>query len=160
MKPWVKDLISYVIIFLAVVIIRTFVATPVRVTGVSMYPTLSGTEIMILNKLGKIERMKVVVIDRGSDDKIIKRVIGLPNEEVAIINNIIYINDKPLTDKYGQGDMEDMQKIKLAYDEYFVLGDNRDESLDSRIIGPIKVGKIMGTTKLVIYPARKIGNIK
>lgn len=160
MKPWVKDLISYVIIFLAVVIIRTFVATPMRVTGVSMYPTLSGTEIMILNKLGKIERMKVVVIDRGSDDKIIKRVIGLPNEEVAIINNIIYINDKPLTDKYGQGDMEDMQKIKLAYDEYFVLGDNRDESLDSRIIGPIKVGKIMGTTKLVIYPARKIGNIK
>ncbi|HOZ89113.1 MAG TPA: signal peptidase I, partial [Bacilli bacterium] len=116
MKPWVKDLISYVIIFLAVVIIRTFVATPVRVTGVSMYPTLSGTEIMILNKLGKIERMKVVVIDRGSDDKIIKRVIGLPNEEVAIINNIIYINDKPLTDKYGQGNTEDMQKIKLAYD--------------------------------------------
>ena len=159
MKQWMKDLISYVIIFLTVIILRTYVATPVRVVGTSMVPTLTGNEIMILNKLGRIERYKIVVVDFGKDEKIIKRAYGLPEETIEIKDNVIYINDKAIEDKYGDGLMSDYPRTKLAYDEYFVLGDNREDSMDSRIFGPVKFGKIMGTSKLVIYPVGKFGNV-
>ncbi len=159
MKPWMRDLISYIIIFAAVVIVRTFVATPVRVSGISMFPTLTGTEIMILNKLGKIQRFEVVVVDHAKEGKVIKRVFGLPGETIEIKDNIVYINDKAITDRFGVGHMANYPRTELEYDEYFMLGDNRDNSMDSRYFGPIKFGKIMGTTKLVIYPISKFGNI-
>lgn len=132
--------------------------TPVKVSGQSMSPTLSGTEIMMLNRLGEIDRYDIVVIEKG-DEKIIKRVYGMPGEKIQVLDNKIYINDQEITDNYGDGSTSDTEAITLGKDEYFVLGDNREDSLDSRLLGPIKEGKIMGTTKLVIYPLRKFGNV-
>jgi len=157
-KKTFKELIPYIVIIIVVVIIRTYIITPVRVTGESMYPTLHDGEIMLLYKLTDFKRNDIVVIDTDSSDGyIIKRVIALPGETVSYENGTLYINDKKQSDKYADGITEDFKRIKLAKDEYFVMGDNRSWSKDSRIIGPVKEKDILGTTNITIFPFNKIG---
>lgn len=159
-----KELIPYIVILVGVILIRSFLVTPVRVSGMSMYDTLNGGEIMLLFKQGNIERYKMVVadmiVDGKKDDTIIKRVYGLPGERIKCEKGIIYINDKKIEDNYGYGVTNDFKEVTLKEDEYFLLGDNREISLDSRYIGPVKRHDIEGTTSLVIWPFKKIGNIK
>ena len=101
LKRVIKELIPYIIILLVVVLIRSYIVTPVMVSGTSMSPTLKGHEIMILNKLDKkYSRFEIVVLKTNHED-IIKRVIGLPGETISCENNIIYINSHKLEDKYG-----------------------------------------------------------
>lgn len=157
-KKIIKDLIPYIIILILVILFRSFIATPVKVDGKSMFPTLSGNEIMILNKLGKIDRFDIVVVKNNNDD-LIKRVVGLPGETIEIINNNVYIDGKKIDDIYGSGESSDYAKRKLEKNEYFVLGDNRENSMDSRTIGPIKDTQIEGTTSFVIFPFNKLGNV-
>lgn len=160
-KKILKDLLPYVIIIIVVILVRTFIATPVRVNGASMYPTLKGKEIMLLNKLGKIDRFDIVVLKiEEEDDNLIKRVIALPGESIEIKDNTIFINDKALSDKYGLGNTYSIDKITLKDDEYYVLGDNRIISMDSRVFGPIKKKDIKGTTNFVMYPFKSIGKVE
>ena len=91
---------------------------------------------------------------------IIKRIIGLPGESVAYIDGKLYINEKAAQDKYALSDMEDFEEVKLAGDEYFVMGDNRKVSQDSRAIGPVKKSQILGKTNIIIYPFNKFGIVK
>ena len=161
MKKFIKDLIPYVVILVVVVLIRTFIVTPVRVNGTSMVPTLDGGEIMILNKLGHIDRYDIVVLDiEEEQEELIKRIIGLPGETVEIKNNEVYINDELLGEEYGYGVTYNIDKITLKDDEYFVLGDNRIVSKDSRVFGAVKKENIKGTTKFVVYPFKKFGTVK
>ena len=160
MKKFIKDLIPYLIIIVVVVLIRSFIVTPVKVNGSSMNPTLKGNEIMILNKLGKIDRYDIVVLKLDDADNLIKRVIGLPGETIEIKNDKIYINGKEINDEYGYGETSNVSKIKLNNDEYFVLGDNRLVSLDSRTFGPINQKDINGTTDIIIYPFKAFGKVK
>lgn len=155
----IKELLPYIIIFIVVLLIRAFVATPIKVNGNSMYKTLDGTEFMILNKLANIDRFDIVVVDSHSDE-LIKRIYGLPGEKISIENNTIYINDKKLEDNYANGETSDYESITLADDEYFILGDNRTVSLDSRIIGPVKKKQIKGTTNFILYPFNRFGKLK
>ncbi len=168
---FIKSLMPYLIIIVVVVLIRSFVITPIKVTGSSMYPTLDGGEIMILNKLSSIKRFDVVIVKRNNDsESIIKRVIGLPGDTVEVRNDVVYINDEELNpDKYGYLDANLVGLDKLSYstdkitlddDEYFVLGDNRLNSIDSHIFGPVKKEEIKGRARLVIFPFKKIGLIK
>jgi signal peptidase I len=151
---------SYVIIILFVVLFRTYIATPVMVSGSSMDPTLKDKEIMILNKMDKkYERFEIVVLKTEHGD-IIKRVIGLPGETISIENSNIYINSRKIKDKYGSGKTSDVKKIKLGKDEYFVLGDNRGNSMDSRYYGPFKINKIKGSTGFIIFPFSKFGKVE
>lgn len=159
MKKMLKEIYPYIIIVVVVVLIRTFIVTPVLVKGQSMFPTLSGNELMILNKLAKIERYDIVVIDDKEEDHIIKRVYGMPGDRILCEDNTIYINNKAVEDKYGYGETEDFDQIKLDEDEYFVLGDNRIVSKDSRLIGPVKENDVKGTAKLIIFPFNKISLI-
>ncbi len=157
---FIKSLLPYITIIIVVVLIRTFIITPVRVDGSSMYPTLNGGEIMILNKLGKINRLDIVVVKTESEDNIIKRVIGMPGETVELKDEKIYINDEEFEDTYGFGttyNTNSMPKVLLKDDEYFVMGDNREVSLDSRVLGPINKKDIKGTTSLVIFPFKSFG---
>ena len=145
MKKIIKQLIPYIVIIIVVVLIRSFVVTPVIVVGDSMKPTLNEGQILILNKLdyrfNEIERYDIVVIKVGKSE-IIKRVIGLPGETIEYRNNILYIDGHEETSDYNF-DTEDftLKSIcncdKIPEDKYLVLGDNRQVSSDSRIIGLI-----------------------
>ncbi len=155
----IKELLPYILILIVVLLVRTFIATPIKVNGNSMYKTLDGTEFMILNKLAKIDRYDIVVVD-AKEDELIKRVYGLPGEKIAIENNAIYINDKKIEDVYAYGETSSYESITLGSDEYFVLGDNRLVSLDSRSIGPVKKSQIKGTTNFILYPFNRFGKLE
>ncbi len=160
MKKALKELIPYIIILIVVVLIRSYIVTPVMVSGTSMSPTLKGREIMILNKLDKkYTRFEIVVLKTDHDD-IIKRVIALPGETISCKNNKIYVNSRKLEDKYGSGITSDFDKITLGKDEYFVLGDNRENSMDSRYYGAFNKKKIKGSTKIIVFPFNRIGKVK
>ncbi len=158
----VKELIPYVIIVLVVILIRTFIVTPIAVQGDSMVPTLKGNELMILKKYDKdYQRFDIVVVDKSVyKDSLIKRVIGLPGETIEYSHNKLYINGKELKDTYAYGETESFKTITLGKDEYFLMGDNREVSLDSRILGPIKKDKIKGTVGIILYPFNRFGKVK
>ncbi|MBS5805636.1 MAG: signal peptidase I [Firmicutes bacterium] len=157
----IKEIIPYIVIVLVVVLIRTFIITPVRVDGDSMKNTLKNGDILLLYKLGSINRLDIIVLDEEKDnEKIIKRVIGLPGETVAIKKGKIYINDKVIDDEYAYGETSDYDKVTLEDDEYFILGDNRLISKDSRYFGPIKKSEIKGKIVFRLFPFTKIGTVQ
>ncbi len=157
------DFLPYIIIVLVVLIIRSFIATPVRVNGSSMETTLLNGETMILNKLAikvkGVNRWDIVVI-KTSDSFIIKRVIALPGETIKYEDDTLYINNKEVKDNYSLSETEDFKEIVLDKDEYFVMGDNRYVSQDSRVVGPIKKETIIGKTNIRLFPIDKLGLIK
>ncbi len=162
-KVWnsIKD---YVYIVLAVLIIRTYIVTPAIVDGDSMNNTLLDGQIVILNKItyrfNDVNRFDIVVIENREDnDKIIKRIIGLPNEKIRYIDNKLYINDKLIETNLSFKDTKDFE-YETKNDEYFVLGDNRVVSKDSRILGNFKKEDIVGKVSIRIYPLDRIGSIK
>ena len=157
----IKEVIPYVVIVVVVVLIRTFIITPVRVDGDSMKNTLKNGDILLLYKLSSINRFDIIVLDEEKDnEKIIKRVIGLPGETVAIKKGKIYINDKVIDDEYAYGETSDYDKVTLEDDEYFILGDNRLISKDSRYFGPIKENEIKGKIVFRLFPFTKIGTVQ
>jgi len=156
MKHFIKEIIPYVIIIIVVLLIRTFIITPVNVDGPSMNDTLHDNDIMLLKKFDKTyERNEIVVFSRNSD-RLVKRIIGLPGEKIKCVSGIIYINNEEYEDKYALGTTDDFEEVKLGNNEYFVMGDNRGNSLDSRIFGPISDSQIIGTTDLIIFPFNRI----
>lgn len=157
----IKEIIPYIVIVVVVVLIRTFIITPVRVDGDSMKNTLKNGDILLLYKLGSINRLDIIVLDEEKDnEKIIKRVIGLPGETVAIKKGKIYVNDKVIDDEYAYGETSDYDKVTLEDDEYFILGDNRLISKDSRYFGPIKKSEIKGKIVFRLFPFTKIGTMQ
>ena len=154
-----KEFLPYIIIIIVVVSIRMFIITPVRVNGDSMNPTLKSNQIMLLNKVTKPKRFNIVVIDLPSE-RLIKRVIGLPGETIEVVDNVILINGEEIADLYGDGMTYDFGSITLESDEYFVMGDNRENSKDSRFYGPFKKKNIEGKTNIIIYPFNSFGFVK
>lgn len=156
----IKELIPYIVIILVVVLVRTFIITPVRVDGNSMNNNLKDGDILLLYKLGKIERFDIVVLNEEYDDEIIiKRIIGMPGDTIEIKKDKIYVNDEEIDDKYGYGETSDFDKIELEDDEFFILGDNRLISKDSRYFGAVKKDEILGKTIFRIFPFNKIGTV-
>lgn len=159
MKDKIKQIIPYIIILVIVILLKTYVFTTVRVNGSSMYSTLHDNDIMVLDKLSyrfnDIKRFDIVVVDIETS-KIIKRVIALPNETIEYKDNVLYIDGKVVKDKYRKVDMDDFI-YTLGKDEYFVMGDNRGDSIDSRILGSINKNQIMGKTKVILFPLNRIG---
>lgn len=161
-KIWdnIKD---YVFIVIAVLIIRTFVVTPALVSGASMDNTLADGQLVIINKFiyrfNDIERFDIVVISNElNDDKIIKRVIGLPNEKIEYKDNKLYINDKLMEVNFKHKQTDDFT-YTTKEGEYFVLGDNRPVSKDSRMLGTFTKDKFIGRVKYRLFPFTKFGKI-
>lgn len=164
------------ILYIAVVafvcfLIITFVGQRTTVSGQSMEPLLQDGDNLILDKLTyhfrEPERFDVVVFDQTEEDHYIKRVIGLPGETVQIIDGYVYINGEKLEDDvYGKevmlSGMRAEQPVTLGEDEYFVLGDNRNYSRDSRDpgVGNVKRSQILGRAWLRFWPLNKLEFIR
>ncbi len=156
----IKEILPYVLIIIAVILIRTFIITPVRVDGASMDQTLEDGQILLLYKLSNIDYGDIVVLDEEKEGEIIiKRIIGMPKDTVSIKDNTVYVNDEELEEDYAYGETSDYEEITLGDDEYFILGDNRPISKDSRYFGPVKEDEIIGKVIFRLWPFNKFGTI-
>lgn len=177
----------FVVSAIIILLFVNFVAHPVRVDGRSMYPTLKDGEFGFTNVggvlLNGVERGDIVVVtmeEEGQKTHWVKRVIGLPGDTVSCVNDVVYINGKvldetkyiapdyrqSLVDKFGyfnkvpnadNTNVEDFEEVKLGDDEYYVMGDNRPYSKDSRYVGPVKKSQIFAKKMLVLLPISDIG---
>lgn len=132
-----------------------------------MVPTLLDGDIMVLDKIGYringLKRFDIVVI-KYNNEKIIKRVIGLPGDYIEYKDNILYVNGKEIKEKYKRDitnnfSLKDLGYEKIPENKYLVLGDNRSISKDSRIIGLIDKEDIEGYTGIIVFPFKRIGNV-
>ncbi len=161
MKKILKELLPYVIIVLAVILIRTYIVTPVTVDGPSMQSTLYTNDVMLLFKINKnnLQRYDIVVLKHGTD-RLIKRLIALPGERIKCVDGKIYINDEEKSNEYGYGSNFDFDEVTLGDDEYFVMGDNREDSLDLRYFGAVKKDQILGNVNYILFPFNRFGSFK
>lgn len=177
MKDVVKEIFStvlYILIVLAVTyLVITFVGQRTQVKGSSMEPTLSDNDNLIVDKISyrfkDPQRFDIIVFpfQYEEDTYYIKRIIGMPGETVYIDGDgTIYIDGEVLYENYGREIMisagRASEPIELAEDEYFVLGDNRNNSSDSRdpSVGNIHRDKIIGKTWLRIWPLSEFGILR
>ena len=167
MNKVVKEILSYALIIILVLLFKHYIMSPIRVDGDSMNPTLKNGDIMLLNEIGKksIDRFDIVVIDT-EEDVIVKRVIGLPGDRIKYVDNKLYVNDKEVEEPFEHDVTHNFELLELGTDnvpinEYFVLGDNRNNSKDSRIIGFIKYYQIRGNViKTILFPFSRWGKVK
>ncbi len=165
---FIKEISVYIIIVVVIVLLKIYVISPIRVNGTSMDPTLKNGDIMILNKIGyritKIKRFDIVVI-KYKDELLIKRVIGLPGEKIKYVNNTLYVNGKKLDEEFDKTytynfSLKEIGSTTVPDDSYFVLGDNREVSKDSRSIGFIDREDIVGKSSLTLFPFNRFGTKK
>ena len=177
----------FVVSAIVILLFVNFVAHPVRVDGRSMYPTLKDGEFGFTNVggvlLNGVKRGDIVVVtmeEKGQKTHWVKRVIGMPGDTVSCVNDVVYINGKvldetkyidpdyrqSLVDKFGYSnkvpnadntDVVDFEEVKLKDDEYYVMGDNRPYSKDSRYVGPVKKSQLFAKKMLVLLPISDIG---
>ena len=168
MKSKIKNVSSYIVIIILALLIKQYVFSPIKVNGTSMYPTLNDGDIMILNEIGYymngVERFDIVVV-KNDGDRIIKRVIGLPGDKVRYHDNKLYINDEEVEENFTHDvthnfDLSEIGEDVIPNGYYFVVGDNRGNSHDSRSIGLIKKSDIKGKANLIIFPFNRIGKVK
>lgn len=164
----VEFIIYIALILLCVFWVPEHVIQRTVVKGESMEETLHEGESLLVNKLSFYEPSRydiIVFYPQGEevDEYYVKRIYGLPGETIQITGNDIYINGEKIEDNYAKNAMDDSgiaeEPLTLADDEYFVLGDNREVSLDSRDpdVGPVKEKNIAGHVVLRIWPLSKFG---
>lgn len=168
-KEFVKDFIKYIIVIIVVLIIFTYVISIQQVIGKSMEPNFYQNDIVLISKLNykihDIKRKDVVVFEYNEYKNLIKRVIGLPGDKIEYKNNTLYINDKAYKEDYINTKTDDFSLKDLEYntipdDMYLVLGDNRENSLDSRNFGLIKKEQVIGKVVLRFWPLNRLKIIK
>lgn len=163
-----KQVFPYLAIILIVLLIKKYAFGTVLVNGHSMEDTLKNGDFMILDKMSyrfhEIDRFDIVVVQVGKQ-RLIKRVIGLPNETISYEDNVLYINGKKLEDKHSKKVTQDFDLhlfdlTSIPEGCYFVMGDNRTDSLDSRSFGVIEEQDILGKANFILYPFHRFGNVK
>ena len=175
-KKYLYPVIEMVLLVVVTICIFRYVVIPVRIDGISMENTLHDDTVALINAIGvkkeNIKRFDIVVVNSEElNEKIIKRVIGLPGETVEFKDDVLYIDGVEVKQTFL--DEEFVEESKTIYNtklftedfkvtvgegEYFVMGDNRDNSTDSRIIGLVPAYEIEGTTNFAIFPFDRFGN--
>jgi len=160
---WIRDLFISVA---SSVLIITFLYQPVRVEGTSMLPRLEDRDRLFINKfvyhISAIERGDVVVFryPRDLEKSYIKRVIALPGDRLRIDHGQVWLNGRPLDEDYVPDEYRDsrsMDEMIVPEDCYFMMGDHRSISSDSREFGPVERSLIYGKAVFVYWPARDAG---
>lgn len=164
-------LFKQVLVVLALVFfLRGFILIPIQVSGNSMKNLLHQGDTVVMEKISKIKRFDVIVFTRPDGSTLVKRVIGLPGDKVAVKEDQLYINNKVVSEPFLAKEKEKDDSLlpytadfslvdltgeeKLGEDMYFVMGDNRRMSKDSRSFGPISASEIMGKARFVYYPLK------
>jgi len=175
---WIKGILLTLVLFY---LIRYFIFIPIIVEGDSMMPTLENDDRVIVNKIGpsltSFDRFDVVVF-KVDDTRYVKRIIGLPGDTISYQDDELYINGKKVEEPFIEEMKNNMHKYgKVTYDftleeitgdtkvpegHYFVLGDNRLYSLDSRDkrVGFVKEEDLIGCVELIMYPFNRIQLVK
>jgi signal peptidase I len=163
---WLRDLVFSA---LASILIITFLYQPVRVEGTSMLPRLEDRDRLFINKfvyhIKAISRGDIVVFRYPEDEEksYIKRVIGLPGDRLRIIQGQVFINGHPISEPYVPGQYRDERsytEITIPPDHYFMMGDHRLISQDSRMFGPVARELIYGKAVFVYWPAKDAGVVR
>ena len=179
-KPSILSIIwswiwSFIVAFIIVGGVYFFLGRPFTVSGASMYPTLHNGDRMVLSKVGDIHRFDVVIL-KAPDENVeyIKRVIGMPGDTIEMKSGVLYINGKKVEQPFINTEALAKQTVfmddftlesltgesKVPEGKYFVLGDNRGVSKDSRMIGFIDRSAIEGKAVFTIWPFGRIGGQK
>jgi len=153
---------------LSVLLLRGFLLIPVEVLGDSMENTLAPQDMLIMSKVSPVNRFDVVVLELEDHETLVKRVIGLPGDSLKFEEGKLFINDKLVPEPFLDENLEDYDsaapftndftlemvigKTHLGEGEYFVMGDNRPHSRDSRSFGLVTEEQILGRALMVYYP--------
>lgn len=154
---FIKDISKYLILIVVMLLLVIFVISFHQVIGPSMTPTVKENSVFIINKLvynlRDIKRNEIIVLKH--DEKfMIKRVIGLPGDNIQYKNSILYIDGEPYKEKFLGDDVitEDYETGIIPDNKYFVLGDNRSNSLDGNDFGLIDKKDIVGKAWIIVWP--------
>ena len=166
MHSWLRDLVVSVVVSAFIII---FLYQPVRVEGTSMLPVLEDQDRLFINKLayrvGDIQRGDVVVFlyPHDHEKSYIKRVIALPGDTLRIDHGLVYVNGSRVKEPYVPSRFEDdrsQPEMTVPQHEYFVMGDHRSISSDSRDFGPVDRELIYGKAAFVYWPMDKAGVVR
>jgi len=157
---------SFLIAIILALLIVLFVAQTAKVEGISMMPSFHNNERIVVEKISydrhPPQRGDVVVVKSPIDPqmRLIKRVIGLPGETIAVHDGLVFINNKPLVEPYlTQNTNGYLAPRRIPPLHYFLMGDNRNMSLDSRMFGPVDRDAIIGRVWMAYWPPADIGII-
>lgn len=165
---WFYDFTRVATIFIFIfLIINYFVFTLFIVSGASMDPNLKTGDVMFINRLqyifSPIKRGDIIALYFPGEDekKFVKRILGLPGESLAITNSQILINNNLLEEKYLYYGIKTYpeENLTLNQDEYYVMGDNREASSDSRVWGPLRKNYIIGKASFRLFNVEYIKNL-
>lgn len=168
---WFKAFLLAVCVAVA---LRYFILLPITVQGSSMIPTLHQGDQMIVESISKMRRFDVIVFQDSSNRTLVKRIIGLPGDTIVYKEDQLYVNDKKVSEPFLKNSLVekagetwtsdfDLEQLtgtnKIPKNSYFVLGDNRRSSNDSRAFGFVDEKDIIGKTNFIYYPMKRAGFI-
>jgi len=166
-KEFFKDTFKYIILIVIVLLVAVYIVSLQQIVGSSMSPTFNDGDIIILDKISpkfiQVKRGDIISFKHSNTKYLIKRVIGVPGDYVELKNNKLYIDGNYIEESYlGDVINKDFSLTELGYETipdgmYLVLGDNREDSLDSRDsnVGLIKKEDIIGKVRVRIWPLNK-----
>ena len=174
-KGFLKSALEMAVVVIVTYVVFTYIIKPAKIEGSSMMSTLKDNDMVLVDAIGLsqngVDRFDVVIVESPRlNEAIIKRVIGLPNETIEYVGDKLYIDgvyyEESFLDKTFMEESKTMYnvtyftndfKITLGEGEYFVLGDNRLNSKDSRVLGSFKLNEFIGKNGFVIYPFDSFG---
>ena len=172
-RSFVKWLVLVAVVVAAVIGVKTYVAEPFSISSTSMEPSLRPDDRVVLDKLryrlGDPRRGDVVVFDKpaggggsGPTKDLVQRVVAVAGDEIEARDGIVYVNGKAVDESYLRPGTvtTDIAKQRIPDDRFWVMGDRREESEDSRLFGPIPESVILGRAVARIWPASDLGWIR
>lgn len=156
----IKFMWTFVFVVILCVVCNFYLFTLVKISSESMYPTLKAKDTAVMLRKYTVDRGDIIVFlnpEHTEQKYLTKRVIGLPGDVIEIKNKLMYINDQLYEEEYFTDDFTaDYFKITVPADSYFVMGDNRNNSRDSRHFGCVSSNAIVGKIKMILLPIHRI----